>query len=153
MALKSSRRKRQNVVDFGCGSGIFSYCCAQTGRCKSDWHWIIAPSSIYKQPWTTLSRNKCWKIVLSVFFTCWRSPDWKLNIVMANILAAAFKKNWAMSYQIIGAKKRATFILSGNIDEQSGKTWNHTTKISFVFQPTEIQGAWVRLSALKNYRV
>ena len=83
---------------------------------------------------------------LSVFLPA-DQPELQADIVMANILAAPLKE---LSDVISNyCTKNGQLIMSGILVEQADEVMAHYEE-QFIFQPVEIEGEWVRLSATKK---
>ncbi|GAC27621.1 50S ribosomal protein L11 methyltransferase [Brumicola pallidula] len=135
--------KDKTVVDFGCGSGILAIAAL-----KLDAEKVIGididPQAL-QATMDNASRNKV-ESRLSVFLPA-DQPELKADIVMANILAAPLKELSAVISNYCA--KNGQLIMSGILIEQAEDVKSHYEN-QFTFQPTEIQGEWVRLSAQKT---
>jgi ribosomal protein L11 methyltransferase len=135
--------KDKTVVDFGCGSGILAIAAL-----KLDAEKVIGididPQAL-QATMDNASRNKV-ESRLSVFLPA-DQPELKADIVMANILAAPLKELSAVISNYCA--KHGQLIMSGILIEQAEDVKSHYEN-QFTFQPTEIQGEWVRLSAQKT---
>jgi ribosomal protein L11 methyltransferase len=136
--------KDKTVVDFGCGSGILAIAALKLDAAK-----VIAididPQAL-QATMDNASRNKV-ASRLSVFLPA-DQPELKADIVMANILAAPLKELSAVVSNYCA--KNGQLIMSGILIEQAEDVKSHYEN-QFTFQPTEIQGEWVRLSAKKRH--
>jgi ribosomal protein L11 methyltransferase len=135
--------KGKTVVDFGCGSGILAIAAL-----KLDAEKVIGididPQAL-QATMDNASRNNV-ESRLSVFLPA-DQPELKADIVMANILAAPLKELSAVISNYCA--KNGQLIMSGILREQAEDVKSHYEN-QFTFQPTEIQGEWVRLSAQKT---
>lgn len=131
------------VVDFGCGSGILAIAALMLNAQQ-----VVAididPQAL-QATMENASRNGV-ESKLSVFLPE-DQPTLKADIVMANILAAPLKE---LSDVIANyCADNGQLIMSGILLEQADEVMWHYRDL-FTFQPVEIEGEWVRLTAIKS---
>jgi ribosomal protein L11 methyltransferase len=141
--LDSADVKGKTVVDFGCGSGILAIAALKLEAAKVIG--IDIDPQALEATIDNATRNKV-NNKLSVFLPE-NQPKLQADIVMANILAATLKE---LSHVISDlCAPNGELIMSGILIEQAEEVKAHYEP-QFTFEPTQIEGEWVRLSAKKR---
>ncbi|MFT6329176.1 MAG: ribosomal protein L11 methyltransferase [Bermanella sp.] len=141
--LDQANVKDKTVVDFGCGSGILAIAALKLDAAKVIG--IDIDPQALQATMDNASRNEV-EGRLAVFLPA-DQPELKADIVMANILAAPLKELSAVISNYCA--KNGHLIMSGILIDQAEDVKSHYED-QFTFQPTEIHGEWVRLSAQKT---
>jgi ribosomal protein L11 methyltransferase len=141
--LESLDLTDKTVVDFGCGSGILGIAAIKLGAKRVIG--IDIDQQALDASLDNAQRNGV-KNQLEVYLPK-NQPDFKADIVVANILAAPLRE---LHQIILGlGKSTAEFALSGILKEQAQSVvdvYQEHAKIA----PVEIDGEWVRVSGIKN---
>lgn len=135
--------KGKTVVDFGCGSGILAIAALKLEAAKVVG--IDIDPQALQATMDNASRNDV-ASKLHVFLPA-DQPKLKADIVMANILAAPLKELSEVISEYCAPSGQ--LIMSGILVEQAEDVKSHYQS-QFTFEPTEIEGEWVRLTARKN---
>lgn len=135
--------KGKTVVDFGCGSGILAIAALKLEAAKVVG--IDIDPQALQATMDNASRNDV-ASKLHVFLPA-DQPKLKADIVMANILAAPLKELSEVISEYCAPSGQ--LIMSGILVEQAEDVKSHYQS-QFTFEPTEIEGEWVRLTARKH---
>lgn len=141
--LEQADLSGKTVVDFGCGSGILAIAAIKLGA-KQVIGIDIDPQAILASQ-ANAERNGV-ASQLSLYLPE-QQPLIQADVVVANVLAAPLK---SLSESIMNlCAQNGYLVMSGILEEQSDSVIDAYRR-HFEFDPIEVEGEWVRLSAIKN---
>ena len=134
-------RGGENLLDYGCGSGILAIAAARLGAAQVDGVDIDA------QAVTASCDNAELNDVNAHFFLPSELAPWQYDIVVANILTNPLK---GMAPLLAGrVRAGGHLVLSGILAEQAGEVMA-VYRDWFAFDPPAIDEGWVRLAGVKQ---
>ncbi len=135
--------KGKTVVDFGCGSGILSLAALKLGA-KKVIGIDIDPQAL-QASLENAKRNQC-EDRLALFLPK-DQPDFKADVVVANILAGPLRELAPVIIEYVASK--GVLALSGVLEEQAEQL--QTIYGEFCqMDPVVVQDEWVRLSGIRK---
>lgn len=133
----------QEVVDFGCGSGILGIAALKLGACRVVGIDIDPQALLASQD--NANRNGVGDKI-EVFLPA-DQPDMQADVVLANILAGPLRE---LRPIITGyCKPGGKLVLSGILATQADEI-NALYSQDFEMEPTAIEGEWARVSGVKR---
>lgn len=142
--LATQELRDKNIIDYGCGSGILGIATLLMGAK----HFIgvdLDPQALIATQ-ENLTRNQLSNDLCHTYLPK-ECPDIKVDIVIANILAAPLVQLASSLIDLL--KPTGQLCLSGLLAHQAEDVMN-AYQNSIVFDPIEQQDQWVRLTGVKQ---